>query len=74
MTGFPPKTLYRTGALAVVIVGALLPAMVGSGALPLGELEYTLSLAMMAVGMNVVFGLAGQLFLAPPLSSQLAAI
>ena len=42
-----------------------MPYLLGQGVFELGQLEYILALAMMAVGLNIVLGFAGQLFLGP---------
>jgi branched-chain amino acid transport system permease protein len=66
-----PATLRRSltidrGAVAVLlVVGITLPYLLGQSAFELGQLEYIVALAMMAVGLNIVLGFAGQLFLGP---------
>jgi branched-chain amino acid transport system permease protein len=48
-----------------VAIGMLAPIVVGSSTFRLGELEYILALLMLATGLNIVLGYAGQLFLGP---------
>ena len=42
-----------------------MPYLIGTSPYRLGQLEYILSLMMVAVGLNIVLGFAGQLFLGP---------
>ena len=58
-------SIDRTGLLALLVVGIFLPRLAGDDVFELGQLEYILTLAMMAVGLNIVLGFAGQLFLGP---------
>jgi branched-chain amino acid transport system permease protein len=49
-----------------VAIGLLVPTILGwSSTYRLGELEYILALLMLATGLNIVLGYAGQLFLGP---------
>jgi branched-chain amino acid transport system permease protein len=49
-----------------VAIGLLVPIVLGwSSTYRLGELEYILALLMLATGLNIVLGYAGQLFLGP---------
>jgi branched-chain amino acid transport system permease protein len=58
-----------TGGVATfviwVAIGMLAPNVIGSSTFRLGELEYILALLMLATGLNIVLGYAGQLFLGP---------
>jgi branched-chain amino acid transport system permease protein len=58
-----------TGGVATFIIwvaiGMLAPIVLGSSTFRLGELEYILALLMLATGLNIVLGYAGQLFLGP---------
>jgi ABC-type branched-subunit amino acid transport system ATPase component/ABC-type branched-subunit amino acid transport system permease subunit len=58
--------MIRAGLLlSLLVVSALMPALIGGSALQLGKLNYILSGMMLAVGLNIVLGFAGQLFLGP---------
>lgn len=46
-------------------VGVLIPHLIGTGPAKLDQLEYILTLTMVASGLNIVLGFAGQLFLGP---------
>jgi branched-chain amino acid transport system permease protein len=48
-----------------VAIAMLAPNVIGSSTFRLGELEYILALLMLATGLNIVLGYAGQLFLGP---------
>jgi branched-chain amino acid transport system permease protein len=48
-----------------VAIAMLAPNVLGSSTFRLGELEYILALLMLATGLNIVLGYAGQLFLGP---------
>jgi ABC-type branched-subunit amino acid transport system ATPase component/ABC-type branched-subunit amino acid transport system permease subunit len=48
-----------------VVVALLMPTFIGSSTYRLGQLDYILSLVMVAVGLNITLGFAGQLFLGP---------
>lgn len=58
-------TIDRAGLLLLLLVGIFLPNIAGDDIFELGQLEYILTLAMIAVGLNIVLGFAGQLFLGP---------
>jgi branched-chain amino acid transport system permease protein len=51
--------------VAWLAIGALIPHLVGTGPDKLDQLEYILTLMMVASGLNIVLGFAGQLFLGP---------
>jgi branched-chain amino acid transport system permease protein len=59
----------RTGRLVTTVIwigiGLALPLVYGSAVQKLGELDYVLSLVMVGVGLNIVLGFAGQIFLGP---------
>jgi branched-chain amino acid transport system permease protein len=46
-------------------IGLVFPYVYGSGVEKLGQLDYVLSLVMVGVGLNIVLGFAGQIFLGP---------
>jgi branched-chain amino acid transport system permease protein len=46
-------------------IGLAFPYVYGSGVEKLGQLDYVLSLVMVGVGLNIVLGFAGQIFLGP---------
>jgi ABC-type branched-subunit amino acid transport system ATPase component/ABC-type branched-subunit amino acid transport system permease subunit len=46
-------------------IGLALPVVYGSGVQKLGELDYVLALIMVGIGLNIVLGFAGQVFLGP---------
>ncbi|HLY83422.1 MAG TPA: branched-chain amino acid ABC transporter ATP-binding protein/permease [Acidimicrobiales bacterium] len=48
-----------------VVLGLALPRLVGAGSLQISQFNFILSLVMVAVGLNIVWGYAGQLFLGP---------
>jgi branched-chain amino acid transport system permease protein len=58
-------TIDRGAVAVLLVVGIILPYILGQDVFELGQLEYILALAMMAVGLNIVLGFAGQLFLGP---------
>jgi branched-chain amino acid transport system permease protein len=58
-------TVDRAGVAVLLVLGIIMPYLLGQGVFELGQLEYILALAMMAVGLNIVLGFAGQLFLGP---------
>ena len=51
--------------LALLVVSGILPVALGLSEYRLGELEYVMSVSMVAVGLNIVMGYAGQLSLGP---------
>jgi ABC-type branched-subunit amino acid transport system ATPase component/ABC-type branched-subunit amino acid transport system permease subunit len=51
--------------VSLLVVSALMPALIGDSELQLGKLNYILSGIMLAIGLNIVLGFAGQLFLGP---------
>jgi ABC-type branched-subunit amino acid transport system ATPase component/ABC-type branched-subunit amino acid transport system permease subunit len=59
----------RTGRLITTVIwigiGLALPLVYGTAVQKLGELDYVLSLVMVGVGLNIVLGFAGQIFLGP---------
>jgi ABC-type branched-subunit amino acid transport system ATPase component/ABC-type branched-subunit amino acid transport system permease subunit len=59
----------RWGRLVTTLIwlaiGLALPVVYGSGVQKLGELDYILSLVMVGIGLNIVLGFAGQVFLGP---------
>ncbi len=59
----------RAGRLVTTVIwigiGLALPLVYGTAVQKLGELDYVLSLVMVGVGLNIVLGFAGQLFLGP---------
>lgn len=57
--------------VAWLAIGAVIPHLVGTGPNKLNQLNYILALMMVASGLNIVLGFAGQLFLGP--SALLAA-
>jgi len=57
--------LEKAGVVGVLVIGVLLPNLVGHSAATLGKLDALLALAILAVAMNIVLGFAGQLFLGP---------
>lgn len=57
--------IERAGMGLLVVIGVLAPLILGSSVFRLGQLDYILALTMMTVGMNIVLGFAGQLFLGP---------
>src|SRR5579859_3790026 len=61
------RPIARRSLMAVgwVVLGLALPRLVGAGSLQISQLNYILSLVMVAVGLNIVWGYAGQLFLGP---------
>jgi branched-chain amino acid transport system permease protein len=70
MRGLPASlqraiTVERGGLLVLLVLGVIMPYLLGQSVFELGQLEYILALAMMAVGLNIVLGFAGQLFLGP---------
>jgi len=66
-TGSLPRalTIERAGLLLLLVLGIVMPYLAGQDIFELGQLEYILALAMMAAGLNIVLGFAGQLFLGP---------
>jgi branched-chain amino acid transport system ATP-binding protein len=66
MSGRTPA-LSRPGqvAFAVIAAGVVLPWVAGAKSYQLVELENVQALIMCCVGLNVILGLAGQLFLGP---------
>ncbi len=46
-------------------IGLAFPYVYGTGVEKLGQLDYVLSLVMVGVGLNIVLGFAGQIFLGP---------
>jgi branched-chain amino acid transport system permease protein len=58
-------TVDRAGLGLLLVAGIVLPQLAGDDVFELGQLEYILALAMMAIGLNIVLGFAGQLFLGP---------
>jgi ABC-type branched-subunit amino acid transport system ATPase component/ABC-type branched-subunit amino acid transport system permease subunit len=58
-------TVQRAGMTVLLIAGVVLPFLVGHDVYKLGQLEYIVAMAMIAVGLNIVLGFAGQLFLGP---------
>ncbi|MDT4892439.1 MAG: branched-chain amino acid transport system ATP-binding protein livF [Pseudonocardiales bacterium] len=61
-----PVTLRRYGIpLVGVLVAAVYPVVLGADQFRLSQLEYVTSLIIVAVGLNIVLGYAGQLFLGP---------
>ena len=60
-------TARRKAVVGVVVIAlsAVLPFLIGHGAYRLGELEYIVSIVMVACGLNIVLGFAGQLFIGP---------
>ena len=66
MTGRAPF-LSRSGQVVAVVVaaGVVLPWVVGAKSYQLVQLENVQALIMCCVGLNVILGLAGQLFLGP---------
>ena len=59
----------RSGRLITTVIwigiGLALPLVYGTAVEKLGQLDYVLSLVMVGVGLNIVLGFAGQLFLGP---------
>ena len=59
----------RTGRLVTTLIwlaiGLALPVVYGNDVQKLGQLDYILSLVMVGVGLNIVLGFAGQIFLGP---------
>jgi len=53
------------GAIVLIAVGLLMPLVVGTGAYHLVQLEYIASMLMIAIGLDIVTGFAGQLSLGP---------
>src|SRR5258708_26131384 len=66
--GITRRTIRVVGWL---MIGGVVPHLVGAGPLNVAQLAYILSLMMVACGLNIVLGFAGQLFLGP--SALLAA-
>ncbi|MDQ1606070.1 MAG: branched-chain amino acid transport system ATP-binding protein livF, partial [Microbacteriaceae bacterium] len=59
-------TIRRYGLPVIgVLVAALYPVVLGADQFRLSQLEYVTSLIIVAVGLNIVLGYAGQLFLGP---------
>jgi branched-chain amino acid transport system permease protein len=54
-----------TAPVLLVLCGVFLPYLFGTDVYHLGQLTATLSLIMVAMGLNLVLGYAGQLFLGP---------
>lgn len=65
MTRLRTSLIDKVGLALVLAFGLLLPFLVGHSDSTLGELNALLALAILAVGMNIVLGFAGQLFLGP---------
>jgi branched-chain amino acid transport system permease protein len=61
----PAGLAEKLGVLVVLVLGVSLPFILGQSAATLGSLDAVLSLTMLVVGMNIVLGFAGQLFLGP---------
>jgi branched-chain amino acid transport system ATP-binding protein len=65
------RVAWRAGAargvllLALLLAAVLTPSFLGGSILNLGKLNYILSGVMLAIGLNIVLGFAGQLFLGP---------
>lgn len=59
----------RSGRLLTValwgVVGVVAPLVYGSSSNKLGQLDYILALVMVGIGLNIVLGFAGQIFLGP---------
>jgi ABC-type branched-subunit amino acid transport system ATPase component/ABC-type branched-subunit amino acid transport system permease subunit len=59
----------RWGRLVTTLIwlaiGLALPVVYGNGVEKLGQLDYILSLVMVGIGLNIVLGFAGQIFLGP---------
>jgi ABC-type branched-subunit amino acid transport system ATPase component/ABC-type branched-subunit amino acid transport system permease subunit len=59
----------RWGRLVTTLIwlaiGLALPVVYGNGVEKLGQLDYVLSLVMVGIGLNIVLGFAGQIFLGP---------
>jgi ABC-type branched-subunit amino acid transport system ATPase component/ABC-type branched-subunit amino acid transport system permease subunit len=67
------RRLVRSSTTVIVwlAIGGVIPHLVGTGPNKLNQLNYILALMMVASGLNIVLGFAGQLFLGP--SALLAA-
>jgi ABC-type branched-subunit amino acid transport system ATPase component/ABC-type branched-subunit amino acid transport system permease subunit len=48
-----------------IALACLMPTFIGSDSYRLGQLDYIVALVMVAVGLNITLGFAGQLFLGP---------
>src|SRR5580658_9454093 len=60
------RVLTRSGVVIIwIALGLLIPYLMGHDPYRLGQLDYIISLVMVAVGLNIVLGFAGQLFLGP---------
>lgn len=60
------RHLYRLGMICVwIAVGALIPFVFGADTARLGQYEFIATLVMMGIGLNIVLGYAGILFLGP---------
>jgi ABC-type branched-subunit amino acid transport system ATPase component/ABC-type branched-subunit amino acid transport system permease subunit len=46
-------------------IGAIMPLLIGTDVEHLGQLEYIVALVMVGIGLNIVLGYAGQVFLGP---------
>jgi branched-chain amino acid transport system permease protein len=66
-------TADRGACILVLAFAIVLPNLTGESILQLGKLDYLLAGVMLAVGLNIVLGFAGQLFLGPAAIFGLAA-
>lgn len=65
--GVRPRSrwLRPVALLAVIVVVAGLPLLLGADGVVLGQIEFILALSLAAIGLNIVSGYAGQLALGP---------
>jgi branched-chain amino acid transport system permease protein len=60
------RTQRRVAGCALLVIGlGVLPLFASSGSILLQQMEYVYSLVLVAVGLNIVMGFAGQLSLGP---------
>lgn len=59
------KYLRPVSPLFWIAIACLMPTFIGNNSYRLGQLDYIIALLMVAVGLNITLGFAGQLFLGP---------
>jgi ABC-type branched-subunit amino acid transport system ATPase component/ABC-type branched-subunit amino acid transport system permease subunit len=64
MLSFAPVRRYGL-SLVGVLIAVLYPIVLGADQFRLSQLEYVTALVIVAIGLNIVLGYAGQLFLGP---------
>ncbi len=67
LAGMPDShRLHRFGMILIwIAIGALIPFVTGADTARLGQYEFIATLVMMGIGLNIVLGYAGILFLGP---------